>query len=256
MLSASMFWRSGRLAGHFAVRDSWERPAEHIFLDSAGFSTFVRHGDYPWSVEQYADLVTRIAPDYVATMDYACEPGIDSSVLPDVEARQLATIAHTEALRDADMPGTLVPVLQGWEPEQYVAHIDMYRDAGISLDGTVAIGSLCGRNDLRDITDILSVVRAILPGSRLHAFGLKITALRTGIAELIDSCDTAAWLAPRSKRTELWWPPTADDERGRFERYRRRVDATLAQRTLFEIACATEERHEHAPGFGRQGHSG
>lgn len=97
-----------------------------------------------------------------------------------VELRRIAT----------DLP--IVPVLQGWTKNDYLACADLYRRRGIDLKsyGTVCIGSVCRRQGTREATEIMSALRAL--GMRLHAFGFKILGL-LACACALASADSMAW---------------------------------------------------------------
>jgi hypothetical protein len=87
-----------------------------VALDSAGFVTSRRYGDYPWSVDQYLDLVASLPWAWWAAMDYCCEPEIAGNRALRI-LRIAATVArYYECLRGARKRGLPdpLPVLQGW----------------------------------------------------------------------------------------------------------------------------------------------
>jgi hypothetical protein len=62
----------------------------------------------------------------------------------------------------------------------------------------VGVGSVCRRNSLEEIADILSAIHCVRPDLRLHGFGLKLEALADNrIRQHIFSCDSMAATFPR-----------------------------------------------------------
>ena len=100
-----------------------------------------------------------------------------------------------------------MPVLQGWEPGDYVRHRLMYEQAGVSLADypVVGIGSVCRRSSTAAIRVVVSVIGEM--NLSTHWFGVKLTGirvaqLRQGVTpgrggDLIPagaaSLDSAAW---------------------------------------------------------------
>ena len=85
-----------------------------------------------------------------------------------------------------------IPVLQGRDAPDYLAHAEQYERAGIDLVGEplVGLGSVCRRaND----DNIVAMIREIAElGIRMHGFGVK----RSGVARLsqvLESADSLAW---------------------------------------------------------------
>src|SRR4051794_34394434 len=68
-------------------------------------------------------------------------------------------------------------VLRGWDAADYRVHESMYLDAGVDLRAVarVGIGSICRRGHLPSIVEV--VQQFAEAGYRLHAFGVKTTAL-------------------------------------------------------------------------------
>jgi len=91
-------------------------------LDSAGFVAAAKYRGYPWSIEQYLNLVESYNWSWYASMDHCVEPEIagDKS---GVMFRLAETIRMYSVLRRAADDrglGAPMPVLQGWTPSQYV----------------------------------------------------------------------------------------------------------------------------------------
>jgi hypothetical protein len=72
----------------------------------------------------------------------------------------------------------LMPVLQGWSPDDYLRHLDDYGDR-IKENAWVGVGSVCKRQGKPEaIAAILKAILAVRPDLRLHGFGVKKTALQ------------------------------------------------------------------------------
>lgn len=147
---------------------------------------YVRH------IERWAacgNLLTAVSQDYM------CEPFILRKAGQSVAEHQARTIARYQEIRHLLDPSIhLMPVLQGYEPEEYVQHIRQY---GVLLqaDEWVGVGSVCKRNaSVHEIEWVLDAIRRERPDLRLHGFGLKITALRSHrVNQALFSCDSMAW---------------------------------------------------------------
>ncbi len=107
---------------------------------------------------------------------------------------QRLTIERYDALKACDLGGTyLMPVLQGYAPQDYVDHLRQYGDR-IGHGAWVGVGSVCKRNgDPVAIWEVLSAIKRERPDLRLHGFGIKKTALETMVRELLFSADSMAW---------------------------------------------------------------
>jgi hypothetical protein len=88
----------------------------------------------------------------------------------------------------------IMPVLQGYRSEDYSAHLEQYGQR-LSPGALVGIGSICKRNtDAGQIEHILTTIKRSRPDLRLHGFGLKLTALGSGVVrDCLHSCDSMAW---------------------------------------------------------------
>jgi hypothetical protein len=114
-----------------------------------------------------------------------CEPFIVEKTKLSVPEHQQLTVARYDALLAEDTAGVYVmPVLQGFAPADYVAHIGMY---GARL--------ACKRNgDPRQVAAVLLAVKTARPDLRLHGFGLKTTALADPLVRsLLETADSMAW---------------------------------------------------------------
>jgi hypothetical protein len=166
-------------------------------MDSGAFSEISTFGEYRASEEEYAAQIDRWSRvgnfRAAATQDYMCEPWIVARTGKSVEEHQRLTLERYDRLRSlTEQP--LLPVIQGFAPEEYVAHLDAW-GSRLSNGHWVAVGSVCRRNkDPEQIENILFAIKRHRPDLRLHGFGLKITALASGaVRTMLYSADSMAW---------------------------------------------------------------
>ncbi len=167
-------------------------------LDSGAFSTILTHGGYPHPVEEYAAQIRRwrTCGNLLAAVaqDYMCEPGMLAITGLTVPEHQRLTIERYDALLRCETGCYIMPVLQGYAPEDYVSHIRQY-GARLAHGAWVGVGSVCKRNgDPRAILDVLIAIKTERPDLRLHGFGLKTIALANGVIRaLLHTADSMAW---------------------------------------------------------------
>ena len=183
----------GRLRGRksdFQVGD-W-------ILDSQAFRTIEMHGGYPFPPEEYADQIRRWkrCGNLLAavTQDYMCEPFMLAKTGLSVADHQRLTIERYCTLLQCDTGCYIMPVLQGYTPDEYVSHIRQYGER-LAYNAWVGVGSICKRNgDPRAILDVLGAIKTERPDLRLHGFGLKTIALANGVIRaLLHTADSMAW---------------------------------------------------------------
>lgn len=169
-----------------------------VIVDSGGYAFFSRWGDYPFSLNEYLDLVYYIKDKYplfrVATLDYPCEPSINRRQLMFNDERIKKTVSNAVKCIEADCNLPWLPVIQGYARDEYLSCIDLYRDAGITCDYW-AIGSICSRkgNPL-ELRNIITSIKDQHQNNKLHAFGLGIPFLQDPqIFHAIYSSDSSAW---------------------------------------------------------------
>jgi hypothetical protein len=179
-------------------------------MDSGAFTTLFLNGRYLDSPEAYAARVWHHRNDgellAAVTQDFMCETHMLAKTGLTIAEHQRLTIerydrilAELRRLENHYAPWQqraplLMPVLQGYTPEEYVSHV---RDYGGRLTPGmwVGVGSVCKRNSQPEqVLAILSAIHAERPDLLLHGFGLKITALEfPGVAEELFSSDSMAW---------------------------------------------------------------
>lgn len=214
--------------GPFAVGD-W-------IMDSGAFSTIATHGGYPHPVEEYAEHVKRWKSNgnllAAVSQDYMCEPHMLAKTGLTIAEHQRLTIERYDALLRCETGCYIMPVLQGYAPEDYVSHIRQY-GSRLAHGAWVGVGSICKRNASPClILDVLIAIKMERPDLNLHGFGLKTTALAHGtIRALLATADSMAWsFAARRNGTG------ANDWKN-AEKFRKAVgNPTLYQSHLIEMS--------------------
>jgi len=171
-----------------------------LFVDCGGFYNSLG-GNYKTSDIEYLNYVKSVNADLFALRDYTCEKEVCKRLKTTPKEQIKKTFEHhlrmLEYLNDFyleynNKKALAVPVLQGYELEDYLHCLDLYRSNGI-LSTYIAIGSLCRRNATREITEIIGKIREELPNwTMIHAFGIKLPAIKK-IWNICDSIDTGTW---------------------------------------------------------------
>lgn len=178
-----------RRKSDFQVRD-W-------IMDSGAFSEISTHGFYRQQVAEYAAQIRRwrACGNMVAAVaqDWMCEPWIVAKTGLTVREHQRLTVERFDALLDLD-PGPILPVLQGFAPNDYRRHIEDYGDR-LAPGAYVGVGSVCKRNGSpAAVFGVLDAILSMRPDLRLHGFGVKLTSLSyAAIRRALHSADSMAW---------------------------------------------------------------
>lgn len=174
-------------------------PVGRWLMDSGAFTEISRFGKYRRSVGAYYAEALRWFEngglDAIVAQDYMCEPFILKKTGLRVADHQALTIARYDALIGLVRGAAYVlPVLQGFSPESYVAHLMQY-GGRLAAGAWVGVGSICKRNGSPiDIVNVLSAIKDCRPDLRLHGFGLKKTALmHPAVRAALHSADSMAW---------------------------------------------------------------
>lgn len=175
--------------GPFAV-DDW-------IMDSGAFSEISIHGHYRHDVAEYAAQIRRWKGNgnllAAVAQDYMCEPWIIAKTGLSTPEHQRLTVERYDALLAEDTGVYILPVLQGFEAGDYLAHLRAYGDR-LAHGAWVGVGSICKRNDPRAVQRVLLEIKNERPDLRLHGFGLKKTALGDPlIRSLLHTADSMAW---------------------------------------------------------------
>ena len=166
-------------------------------MDSGAFTEIATHGHYRESVDGYVEQIERwrkVGNMLAAvSQDYMCEAWILEKTGLTIADHQRLTIERYDAIQ-SKTTAYIMPVLQGFKPADYVAHIRAYGER-LTQGMWVGVGSVCKRNgDPGAIYDVLSAIKAERPDLLLHGFGLKTTALADGgVFDLLHTADSMAW---------------------------------------------------------------
>jgi hypothetical protein len=178
-------------------------------LDSGAYTALKesKTDRHPWHLpeDEYGGMAYRladeigVAPMFAAPQDWPCEAKVLARTGKTVAWHQEATTDSYLYLAEQFDGLNWAPVLQGWKPADYVAHIRQYEAAGVDLTAfrPVGLGSVCRRGQTRQIVNVVQAVQAYAQATygrplRLHGFGLKTVALRE-VGHLLDSADSLAW---------------------------------------------------------------
>jgi hypothetical protein len=189
-------------------------------LDSGGFTEIADFGRHRTSPAAYVQAVMRYdreigRMEWAAPQDWMCEPQMISGGIIDgrrvpgtglsLAEHQRRTVAnfielqHLWAweceLHDYFSESPFMPVLQGWDPGDYLRCADMYDAAGVRLEDypLVGLGSVCRRNKPSELLRVLEgVIPRLTPWIALHGFGMKTTGLEAA-GHLMTSADSASW---------------------------------------------------------------
>jgi hypothetical protein len=182
----------------------WGR-VEAVIVDS-GVSIFRDPSvkDYPPSHLERIAALYRMASLWAGEV-YAVAPDYPDDYHP----RSLWVGGRTNIERTVDSviaavdehPGIrwLIP-LQGHygDPWSVTRCADLYRETGIAdRFDYFGVASLCTSRSVREVAYAVRVAASVLPGKRLHAFGITLKALNA-VGSLLHSFDSLAYTFPRA----------------------------------------------------------
>lgn len=178
-------------------RRTFHRARGPVAYDSGGFSQLQAHDGWTGDDAGYAGEVRVWAeevgmPDFAAIRDWMCEPFMLEKTGKTIADHQALTIESLINLRATAPEIPWMPVLQGWEADDYLDHVEQYAAAGVDLvaEPIVGVGSICRRQGTRQAARIIRAVA--LQRIRIHAFGVKSDGLRL-FGDFIESADSMAW---------------------------------------------------------------
>ena len=198
-----------------------------VMLDSGAFGCAFWDGGYTYNTDDYLRIVEKVMPEYWVTMDVPCEPNIMPHL--SVLERIKKTVENTEILSTAPFSGFL-PVIQGWEVEEYLHCIDLLEGAG-QIKPIMGIGSICRRGKQEQILNIVRHISQRLPSIKFHAFGIKINTLNYNHGEILnylDSLDTAAWQFNGKDELGGWRPRTYQEIYRRLLGYKEKLNKRVS----------------------------
>ena len=130
--------------------------------------------------------------DFAAIQDWMCEREVLDRTGKSIAEHQILTTRSFLELRDLEPGVPWLPVLQGWEPDHYLSHLDRYDRAGVDLtrEPAVGVGSVCRRQDAADAETVMRVLYRL--GIKTHGFGFKQGGL-LNVGRYMASADSMAW---------------------------------------------------------------
>lgn len=228
-------------------------PGRHYAVDSGAFTELSLHGEFKTTPEAYIEALARYDEQigdiaWAAPQDWMCEPFMLERTGLTVAEHQRRTVDNFVRLAElwpaygyGDCP--VMPVIQGWELDDYLRCVDLYGQAGVRLADdypVVGIGSVCRRQGTGQIGEIFRTLAQLdLP---LHGFGVKISGLRL-YGRWLVSADSMGW-SYRGRRTPTeCGSPTHKNEANCMpfalawrERVLKSAEPRVWQRDLFEEA--------------------
>jgi hypothetical protein len=166
-------------------------------LDSGGFSELSMYGKWKTTARQYAAEVWRWEEnigklDWASQQDWMCEPIMLDKTGLTVKDHQRLTIENYLELLNLVSHIHWLPVLQGWEYDDYFNHFEQYKAAGIELlnEPIVGLGSMCRRQSTKEAQVLIEDLYKL--GLKLHLFGFKINGLKQ-VGQYAESADSMAW---------------------------------------------------------------
>lgn len=186
-----LFVSHRRLAG----RRSLPRALGTWCLDSGGFSELSLFGEWRTSEDDYAAAMRRYIDEignlqWAAPQDWMCEPFMLAKTGLSIQEHQRRSVLSYLKLRDRGLP--VIPVLQGWQINDYLRCVSMFSAEGVDLEAepVVGVGSVCRRQGTWAIEEVMATLAGL--GLRLHGFGVKLRAFER-YAEHLVSADSMAW---------------------------------------------------------------
>jgi hypothetical protein len=182
-----------------AGRKTYPRAAAPWALDSGGFTELSLHGEWVTPPSVYVAAVRRYQDEigllqWASPQDWMNEPVMLAKTGLAVAEHQRRTVDNYLELRElsgGQLP--FIPVLQGWEPDEYLRCVDLYAQAGVDLhaEPVVGVGTVCRRQDTAVANAIFASLNE-LGLTNLHGFGVKLTGLRR-YGHHLTSSDSMAW---------------------------------------------------------------
>ncbi|MFZ2995168.1 DUF7221 family queuine tRNA-ribosyltransferase-like protein [Sphingobium sp.] len=229
-----------------------------LALDSAGFVAMSHYRAYPWRVDDYLDLAASYPFHWFASMDYCVEPEIAPN-RDEVRDRISRTIrVNRDCWRGAHDRGIahrFMPVIQGRAATDYEYCIDALGDI-VDAVPLIGIGSMC-RRPVGGADGVIAIFehldRILEPGTMLHGFGIKGTALSKlcGLDHRIQAVDSQAFgIASRIEARQRGISKTDAFVADHMENWARRQYARSASAMppiQGELALAPDECPPHDP---------
>lgn len=162
-------------------------------LDSGAFMHLLANGGWATSAETYAATVAAWYEagglSWAATQDWLCVPPVLAATGLTVAEHQKRTVESWHELRALAPQVPWVPTVQGWHPEEYLAHLDLYGPE-LLTEPVVGVGSIAARQG--SDSALLIVHELVAAGLSLHGWGVKTSGL-VRYGPLLYSADSSSW---------------------------------------------------------------
>lgn len=178
-------------------------------MDSGGFTELSKHGRWTVPAAEYAERASGFQEEmgnlvWASQQDWMCEPFMIENTGLSIEEHQERTVQNFLDLTAIAPEVPFIPVLQGWEVDDYHHCADLFESAGVDLlaEPIVGLGSVCRRQGTKEAGHIVWSLAA--RGYKLHGFGFKTTGLKAFGFDLLASSDSMSWsYAARKKKIRL-----------------------------------------------------
>jgi len=194
------------------------RAAAPWAVDSGGFTELQQHGRWTIGPAEYVARLRRYRDEigdltWAAPQDWMCEPIVIAGGQAGpirfagthlgVAEHQRRTVTNYLILCDLAPDLPIIPVVQGWQADDYLRCIDLYTAYGVDLTTAplVGVGSVCRRQNSTQAGFILTALHGA-GVTRLHGFGFKVLGLREH-GHLLISADSMAWSLDARHRPPL-----------------------------------------------------
>jgi DNA (cytosine-5)-methyltransferase 1 len=160
-----------------------------LFKNYKGHLSTRKYAKEIWRWRNCGNLMAAVSQDFMCEAMVLAHTGLTIA-----DHQRLSILRYDNLLKLIEGSGVyLMPVLQGFEPQDYVSHLNQYGDR-LAFGAWVGVGSVCKRNGSpKEIERVLSAIAQVRPDLRLHGFGLKKKALTSPtVQKLLFSCDSAA----------------------------------------------------------------
>ena len=201
-------------------------------MDSGAFSQVLTLGDHLLSTRKYAEQINRWSRCGIlvraVSQDYICIDSILEKLGRTVEEHQAMTIdRYKRLIKQTEVP--IMPVLQGYDPEEYAKHVHDYGSL-LKEHDWIGVGSIARKNSNPELVlNILNVIHEVRPDLRLHGFGIKKTCLQdSAIRDRLFSADSMSWIY------DLWKANQKNYELSGALKFKNRIETMSVQTNFFD----------------------
>tara|TARA_Y100001936_G_scaffold210590_1_gene217485 strand:- start:816 stop:1577 length:762 start_codon:yes stop_codon:yes gene_type:complete len=166
-----------------------------LAIDSGGFSQLRLNGQWTKTPQEYLNALNNLNQlglfyEWAAPQDWMVEPFMLERTGLTIEDHQIRTVENYLELSESNP--RIIPVLQGWNIEDYFHCFELYESRGVDLrsEDIVGVGSVCRRQGQSDIEHIMRSLHS--KGLKLHGFGVKTKGLER-YSDCLTSVDSLAW---------------------------------------------------------------